>query len=151
MAKKEFINFGDDGLQQGFNVSETVGKYGENKKGDVMLVQAMFRYIAASPSVVSKQFEGGVLPEVTGTFDDATKAVIRKYQNKWVHVVLRADGLIHPASYENRVLADRSASRRLMTITLLHEHANQAAAGFGDKDYTDAILQKFPQLRMFVN
>lgn len=151
MAKREFIDFGDDGLQLGFNVSETVGRGGKNHRGDVMLIQAMIGYIASSPSVVSGVFgDKNALPEVTGVFNRITAELIKRYQNKFLHVVLAADGIIHPASYKNRVLADRSASRRLMTITLLHEHSNQAAAGLGDLEYTEAVLLKFPQLGGFV-
>ena len=150
MAIKEFINFGDDGLQLGFNVSSTVGTGGRNHRGDVMLIQAIFNYLSSSPGVVSYQFKNTVMPEVNGKFSPATGELIQKYQTKWVHVVLRADGVIHPASYKNRVLADRRASRRLMTITLLHEHANQAAAEIGDSDYTEAILFMFPHLSVWV-
>jgi hypothetical protein len=150
MANIELINFGPDGEERGFNIGAPVGHGGKNHKGDVMLLQAMFKYIH---SYNDRVFSYGVLPPalpaVTGDFNHPTAKVIANYQNKWAHVVLRVDGLIHPASYENRILADRS-SNRLMTITLLHLHACYAARNLGDADYTEAIPRLFPSLGAFI-
>ena len=151
MANIEMINFGPDGEERGFNISASVGRGGDNHEGDVMLLQAMFQYIA---SYNERVFAGWgskpiTLPEVTGHYNHATARAITSYQNKWAHVVLRVDGLIHPAAYENRILADRS-SNRLMTITLLHLHACYAARNLGDNDYTQTIPRLFPSLGAFI-
>jgi hypothetical protein len=46
MPKREIIMLEGQGTRPGSNVSQTVGTGGRNDTGDVLLIQAMFRYIA---------------------------------------------------------------------------------------------------------
>ncbi|HKB40422.1 MAG TPA: hypothetical protein VKD72_28595, partial [Gemmataceae bacterium] len=54
--------------------------------------------------------------------DGKTEKTIWSYQRKYARRLLRVDGIIHPAVYENRNIKGGFSDIRLMTITLLHEH-----------------------------
>jgi hypothetical protein len=149
MAKRERITM-DDFEDWGLNVTDTVGLGGANKTGDVMLIQAMFRYLGKRDRFwvigVNSMAE---LPEVNGQFDRRLARIILNFQKKYDYLILSVDGLIHPASYQNRnVKFVSKEDSRLMTITLLH--TEMAAATPTDVDYSIAILRDFPNLGVWI-
>lgn len=145
MATREIITV--DGVPEPcLNVSETVGEnFGANKIGDVMLVQAMFKFIVSNFALeeIGLTSEDDV-PEPTGRFDSATAHLINVFQRKVAHQLLRVDGIIHPASYKDRNLKFGDGKGRMMTITFLH-FACVSASPTG-VDYTTEITRQFPQL-----
>jgi hypothetical protein len=145
LATRETITV--DGVRQPcLNVSETVGeKFGANKMGDVMLVQAMFNYIVGHfpPEQIGLTSKHEV-PEPTGLCDSDTGRLINVFQRKMAHMLLRVDGLIHPASCKDRNLKLGDGKARMMTITVLH-FACLGASPTG-VDYTREITRRFPLL-----
>ncbi|HEY0049956.1 MAG TPA: hypothetical protein VGB68_11750, partial [Pyrinomonadaceae bacterium] len=61
---------------QVINVSASVGKNAVNLKDDVIVVQALLKYVFETGDF----FKGVVLPEPTGTMDKTTAWVIKRYQ-----------------------------------------------------------------------
>jgi hypothetical protein len=146
MANRETMTV--DGVRQAcLNVSETVGeKFGANKMGDVMLVQAMFKYIVGhfgseQIGLASKDD----VPEPTGLFDSDTARLINGFQRKMARQLIRVDGIIHPASYKDRNLKfGDGPPPRMMTITVLHFGC--VGASPATVDYTAEITRQFPLL-----
>lgn len=151
MAKRETLTL--EGEEQPcLNVSATVGVGGANEVGDVMLVQAMFQYIADArgPKQIGLDSKDDV-PLPGGEFGTITAHAIDMYQRVNFMSVVSFDGLIHPASYKHRNITLRGSSDprwggRLvfMTITLLHFDLKAATPKGGD--YTIEITRKFPRL-----
>src|SRR5258708_27451329 len=118
MAMKQLMTF-DGSKVPCFNVNYSVGMGGINRIDDLILVQAMFRFIAddgfgeLSTLGISSHKE---LPQLTGVLDEKTVNAIHKYQDRWRRLLLSTDGLIHPADYINRDLKLDATTRR-MTIT----------------------------------
>jgi hypothetical protein len=144
MATLETIQIAGE-LQAGFNVSAPVGALGTNAFGDVMLVQAMFKYIVAvfPPETLGVDSANDVSVP-TGNFDTKTRHLIEVFQRKNAHSLLRVDGLIHPAAYENRNVRVALGKDRMMTITLLH--LGCMAVSPGGAGYTADMRRRFPQL-----
>src|SRR5262245_51307695 len=92
----------------------------KNLPGDVMLVQAMFHAFATrgAPGLVGLLSMDQV-PTPNGIYDEKTEAVILAYQTMLRQDVLKADGVIDPASYRHRNIVNYP-DPRLMTITMLH-------------------------------
>lgn len=129
MAKKDkvtFINGGHVSTVDTVNVHYRVGQGGENRPDDVMLVQTLFRLIAYNPRIASTQLGVSIaqVPEITGSCDARTLSCIRAFQRANRSRLLNPyDGLIHPASYENRRVV---AGGVQMAITLLSGFASEA-------------------------
>lgn len=141
-----------DSKSPGFNLTFPVGSPAVNHPNDVLLVQAMFNFIADG-------FEDGSmlgiksakeLPKINGVMDGLTKSMINKFQERWVHALLRSDGKIHPAMYGGRNI-QASARGPIMTITMLHLICGNAAALFNEVDYTNFMPRRFPALWTFVD
>jgi hypothetical protein len=70
-----------------------------------MLIQAMFSYLGKQDRFwvigVNSMAE---LPEATGKYSPKLGHIILNFQRKYHYLVLSVDGLIHPASYQNRHL-----------------------------------------------
>ena len=135
-------------ISMGFNVSKPVGDEQFNQRDDVLMVQALLRLIVDA-------FHGGRMtgmnsarevPDFNGRMDAVTLAAIRTFQKRWAHNLIRSDGVIHPAQYRFRNIT-ASAQGPLMTITMLHLLAQDAARRFNETDYTELMLQKFSLLR----
>lgn len=149
MARKEIITVLDS-KSPCFNVSHPVGVAGWNDMGDVILVQAMFRFI----------FEGfedtshlGVpspddVPALTGYMDGKTIKSIRSFEQRWMNLLMRPDGKIHPANYHRNLQV--SGTKPRMTITMLHFLCENAAGLMNQVDYTQVMPQMFPALWTFV-
>ena len=153
MAKKELVTL-DGEAEIGFNVEQSVGFGGVNKIGDVMLTQAMLLYLVESGKdmfAVTGFKSAKELPEVTGKFDEMLGNAIKTYQAHTPKLLLKIDGIIHPASYAGRNIkyTGDSHAKRLMTITRLHKDLLIFASKNGN--YTVGILRRFPQLGIWIN
>jgi hypothetical protein len=149
MAVRERIKM-DDYEFWGLNVTESVGIGGANKIGDVMMIQAMFRYLGMHDRFwVIGVKSLAELPEVNGKYDRKLGRIILNFQKKYDYLLLSVDGLIHPASNQNRnIKFSSSDNNRLMTITLLHTEMLEATdTGI---DYTKAILRDFASLGVWI-
>jgi hypothetical protein len=150
MATKEMLTLFGDHFPC-FNVTTTVGAGAINAPDDVMLIQAMFNFIAegernGSTLGITSRRE---LPELTGRIESKTLAIIHSYQARWSRLLLNVDGKIHPAHYAGRDLQLDGSTRR-MAITLLHQHAQGAAALMNEPDYTTALPDMFPKMRTLI-
>jgi len=153
MATRELTSL--NGKQRfGLNVSNTVGANGQNRTGDVLVLQAMFNYIEMGLGKgPGNPLAGGQLknivavPELTGILDGKTMHSILHFQIANTGSLLSVDGTNHPASYMGRNL---NPFKRLMTITLLHVFELAARKKLGDSDYTLGMLRLTPKLVPFV-
>lgn len=149
MATKELIKI-DDLELWGFNVSQTVGIGGKNEEGDVMLIQAMFYFLAAHDGLF--YFDAKSLSELTpvdGNYSNRFGRHILNYQKTKDYMLLGVDGLIHPASYQDRKIkfVEGGGDNRLMTITALHlDMALESPHG----EYVTDLLRFFPALGVWI-
>jgi hypothetical protein len=149
MAVRERIKM-DDYEFWGWNVSESVGIGGANKIGDVMMIQAMFRYLGMHDRFWVIGVDSlAELPEVNGKYTGKLGRIILNFQKKYDYLLLSVDGLIHPASNQDRNIKFSSGdNNRLMTITLLHTEMLEATdTGI---DYTKAALRDFAGLGVWI-
>lgn len=156
MAKKDLISF-RSGKFWGVNVHYKVGPNLDNGPADVMLIQALFRYLSYSAQNIKGElgYTESDVPDINGKFDAKTSNVIKKFQQKNAAKLLGADGSIYPASYEGRLIRVnhwdpllRQPRQRMMTITLLHVYAWYTAAIYDDAgDYIRWIAGMAPDLR----
>lgn len=159
MPQKEIINF--NGMKTyGVNTNFTVGTKADNGQADVMLIQALLRYIANAPI---RQFRANSgltnfdLPSVSGICDGKTNQAILKFQQANAQKLLSIDGKVHPATYGGRVIKSEMTdyiyqhkATPIMTITLLHIYAFFADTATG-LDYTGRIVDIAPDLKPWLN
>lgn len=128
---------------------QSVGVGGRNEKGDVMLIQAMLRYIAPFQKEDTRP---PVVPELTGMFDTATGEAIRHFQRTYSFRLIQADGVIHPPSYITRtgVRDLKNPFKPLMTHTFLHLMCRNFAQLYAHARYPDGITLLMPQLLPFL-
>src|SRR6185369_9619547 len=148
MAKKETFTLNTGTPINAINLDFRVGEHGENRHADVMLIQSLFQYIGVKGNAGNRCVEGIRLPGVDGICGPVTKRAIRQFQNKHSHRLLRVDGVIHPASYNGRKMAD--ISKPVMTIMLLHFFATDAALFLSDADYFAGLIRIEPRLSPFL-
>jgi hypothetical protein len=152
MAQFEEININGDS-ESGVNISKIVGFAGANLKEDVLLIQALFKYIADGmfPEMLGLGGDYKV-PDVTGEMDADTYSAIAAFQIRNASRLLRHnfDGRIHPASYKNRVIKNIS-KQPVMTITLLHIMATDAAVFKGDYSYPQALARQYSELATYLD
>jgi hypothetical protein len=148
-VRERITILGDTSL--GFNLSQPVGHNAANVRGDVLLVQALFRFIVEGFDDLTILGMGSVdqVPHTHGLMDPVTLTAIRTFQRRWAHNLIRTDGVIHPAQYSGGFRnITTSGKGPLMTITMLHQLAQNAAAkGFNEDDYTELMFRMFPSLR----
>jgi hypothetical protein len=128
MAKIESFNL-DGKNQAGINLSKAVGIGGPNLKDDVMVVQALFTYIAAGirPGAVGSK-NGKDLPGITGVMDVNTYKAIIAFQSRNAHFLLSKEvtGKIEPANNNGQKIV--SAGKQLYSaMTLLNVMAHDAS------------------------
>lgn len=147
MARKDKVTYNNNLTYDAVNVHYRVGSSGENRPDDVMLVQALFRLIGYEPVIARRQLGVPVaqLPEITGNCDARTQSCIRAFQRTNHSKLLNPyDGVIHPASYENRRVA---ANGTRMAIMLLSEFAGEAALMRVERDGgADTLIPRLVQL-----
>jgi hypothetical protein len=152
MAQFEEINVKGT-FQSGVNVSKIVGFAGANLTEDVLLIQALFNYIADGmfPEMLGLGGDYKV-PEVTGEMDADTYSAIGAFQIRNASRLLRQnfDGRIHPASYKGRVIKD-VYKQPVMSITLLHIMATDAAIFRGDHSYPQALASQYSELAHYLD
>ncbi len=132
-----------------FNLDKSVGAGGKNLFGDVMLIQGFLRYIEAFDHGKVDGESVPAAPDLTGLLDHKTLEAIRVYQQFWSFRLLKADGIIHPGSYNNRNI--KEVFHPLMTITYLHIHAKNAARHYGDPNYLTGMMSLMPRLRTSIH
>ncbi len=135
------------GVRRGFNISATVGTRGRNNKGDVMVVQALLQFIAiGSPKLAG---DAPPIKKVNGLFNLETDRAIRWFQRRFDFILLGQDGLVHPASFKNRII--KTGGKQMM-ICQLNYYAHESSVLLSEGlNYTEAIFRKFPQLKTWVN
>jgi hypothetical protein len=151
MAKTEVINI-EGKTELGVNVTDVVGMTGKNRREDIMLLQALFNYIAKGLHPGALGLGGDYnIPEINGDMDADTFLAIGEFQirNASRLLMYRFDGHIHPASYKNRVI--RNIKGRIMSITLLHLMAKDAAAMQGHSDYREGLIKLKPELATYLD
>jgi hypothetical protein len=134
------------------NITYPVGRSQRNEKNDVMAIQALFKLVGNSELRAGMYFGLSTrdLPEVTGRFDETTNRALLGFQRKMSSRLLSADGMIHPASYRNRVLKNVFNGSRLMVITLLNmEAVIQAGWIANGGPVPDAVKIVAPTIRFF--
>jgi hypothetical protein len=137
-----------EGIWDYLNVSAVVGgQDGVNHPDDVMLVQALLRYLPANVRGVADR----ECPLPNGTFDKATARAIRKYQevtnkNYEGRSRLIPDGRVSPG--QGKLLFGRGAY--IWTIITLNLDAEKFARTRGftkECAYMDDIFQLWPQVK----
>jgi hypothetical protein len=148
MPRRDRITI-NEWTEWGLNVFDTVGARGANNPGDVMVVQAMFRYLHELWSKgVFKSFASPFFHlEPNGIVGDKMLKAIRTFQRQNWYSVLGTDGIIHPAKYENRNITT-GVGKRLMTITLMHHELWMAEEN--GVDYTLEIARRFPNVAFWI-
>src|SRR5262245_35077263 len=147
MAKKDVLAF-HAGQQiiniTCVNVHFSVGGSSADGNGpaDIMLVQALFNYIGKNNTSVLG-FSSQSMPAIDGRIGPATRDAILGFQRRNRHKVLSVDGIVHPASYENRTL---KLEGRLMTITLLDQFASMEGLMRSEPDHIAGLVKIAPQL-----
>lgn len=145
MPKVETITIGK-WKEPAVNLHFTVGVGGDNGTADVMLIQTMLRYIGASQG--KNNFKLGIpmseLPKITGICDAKTQRAIWKFQITNAKHLRNPDGLIHPASYAGRSITP--GEKRVMTITLMHYFASDAALFAPEPNYVQGLIKIEPLL-----
>jgi hypothetical protein len=147
VARKETIIYDDEKVIC-FNLSDFVGTGERNEKGDVMLVQAMFSFIAGATGGLSKLGlrSRADLPGVTGVFGGDTGFLISSFQLKWMQILTAQHvGMLFPGYYKEKILAMGPGDRR-QAMFLLHQFAQESAALLNKTDYTSTMLSEFPEL-----
>jgi hypothetical protein len=118
------------------------GPKADNGQADIMLVQALFNYIAKSNTSVLG-FSLQSMPGIDGRIGPKTRNAILSFQRRNSHKLLSVDGVVHPAKYEARVI---NLGGRLMTITLLDQFASQEALMRNDADHIQGLIKIEPRL-----
>lgn len=124
------------------NVSASVGRNGVNNKSDVLVVQAMLKYGLEGRTY----FKGDRFPEPSGTMDEATLNLIRKYQ-KYLRrrngVSVSVDGRIDPAKGETAF-----GKKGKWTIQMLNADVLEWYIVFGKEgdNYIHSLCMKYPQV-----
>ena len=141
MAKIESFNL--DGKQQtGINLSKAVGIGGPNLRDDVMVVQALFNYIAAGtrPGAIGSK-DGKDIPGITGAIDADTYKMIISFQLRNAKFLLSKEvsGRIDPAIFKGQHVL--SAGKQIYSaMTLLNVMAHDASVSSGSGgNYVSAL------------
>lgn len=146
MAHIEIATFKSGKLRYA-NISDNVGRCEKNESSDVMLIQALFKLAGFNELYATLHFGLSFkdLPEPTGNFDSATDNAIWGFHRRNQMRLLKIDGKVHPANYNNRIMKDVEA--RLMTITLLNRLAFFGAIiKFNATGQIEALRQIVPNL-----
>lgn len=135
-----------------FNVSKPVGPGQENERSDVLVVQALFDFLASkdNPNHGWLSILKIKAANVSGVFDGATATMIRRFQSGGDYRNLGTmvvDGVVHPASLDGRVLRFDGAQ---MTIVKLNQEASWGSKSQYNHDLVSTMLAKYPFLRTAV-
>jgi hypothetical protein len=125
----------------------SVGAGSRNEISDVMLIQAMLRYIVPYQLMIAEPAPS--YPAVTGVFDAETGEAINHFQSSFSPRLLNLDGVVHPPSYEGRDLKE-PLLKPLMTITMLHIICKHSTKFYAHSRYPLDITRLMPQLLPFL-
>lgn len=139
MARIEKDDDGDDMI----NVAAKVGKNGTNASGDVMVVQAMLKYLTQ----LTTPWTSAELPEPNGMLDHVTQTAIFDYQHKVRTSPFQApnfwiakDGSISSFKPRQQLL-----HKQRLTITVMNEDCAMLSAALRDgRDHINAIVKRWP-------
>ena len=138
---------GSGAITEGINLDFRVGVRGENRIGDVLAIQTLFRYIGLDDEFKRRFLGDMIIPESDGVCGPITLRAIRQFQNKNRSRLIRVDGVIHPASYRGRTV---DTQKPVMTITLLHFFAWEAMGFQPDIDYVDGLIRIQPNFEHYL-
>jgi hypothetical protein len=155
MASVDVITVGGD-KARGVNVAEAVGKGQRNREEDLVLIRTILRLLTEGygPAYIGLRSMTEVPTTITIAkgivFDNKDDTAIRSYQSKYFAegILLKVDGIVHPASYKGRIIDPKDPRR--MTIHLMHDQLVDAALMFGWEDYMDKIVSTTPLLKPFL-
>lgn len=136
------IDKDDDGDEM-INVVEKVGVNGSNAGGDVMVVQAMLKYLTQRP----QRWTTASIPEPSGILDAQTQKAIFDYQQfvrtnpfQAKYYWVAKDGSV--SSYKKGV---QLLHKQRLTITVLNGDCAMLSAALRDgKGHIDAITRRWP-------
>lgn len=149
MAYKDTIKV-ENLVEPAVNIRFKVGPAADNGPADVMLIQALFHYIAyKGHSVRYLGLQPNELPAISGKFRFKTQHAILRFQMRNAKQLLGVDGFIHPASYLGRTIK-AGMDKRYMTMTLLHFYATEMQAFHPDPTYIHGLIRLAPDLRSWL-
>ena len=133
-----------------FTISASVGTGMANHFGDVLIVQALLRYIdldgaKLATSSMWKVSDGAPdyyayePVQVTGIFDKNTEFGIKLFQNVWFKLAKEHDGIVRPAPFW-------STNDHKSTIYALNDAARHYNAPPGGQNHIRIIAELFPQV-----
>lgn len=141
--------------QLGVNFGKPVGYGGANDTEDVMLIKALFNFIANGLDPETLGLGGDYdMPDLTGVMDGGTYSAISQFQ---LHNASRLywngrvfDWRIDPASYKGRPLR---SGKPVMCITLLHIMAWDASLmqGGSGHSYSEGLIKLQPELAQYLD
>lgn len=144
----------EGGQDYGLNVFHTVGVGATNNPADVMTVQAMFRYLDELwhknldiYTPFTNYFKDVLHLHPDGLVGPKTIKAIFTFQRFFSSELLRVDGRIDSAKYENRNITIERGNP-WMTITQMHFELRQAEDT--GVDYTKQIALRFPNLAFWI-
>jgi hypothetical protein len=142
MAYREIVRVKGN-PQPWLNLSFSVGRPGVNRNDDVMLVQALFNFVAAHHGGDMSLLGTAQLPDVTGDMDHLTTVAIQRFHLRWMRFMPALASTLHPAAYQ---AVDLSLNKRIEPITMLVTLAKD----IDPADFTRTIRLEFPQIRSFI-
>ena len=147
MPIKEMLSMGTF-TEPAVNLNFSVGQGGDNGIADVMLIQAMFHFLASTykTPLTALGFSTGELSRIDGICGNKTKKSILKFQIKHRDKILSADGLIEPAKYQGRNLTPGGPKGKYMTMTWLHFLSSQQALYTTEPSYIKGLISIEPRL-----
>lgn len=147
MPRRDLISINGE-KNYGLNIFDSVGIRGENSFADVMTIQAMFRYLyelwGAEEYSILKDLRKHFFLHPDGSINPKTINAIVRFQRYYSWCLLRTDGKIDSAKYENRNI---TIGKPWMTITKLHFELWMAEPGL---DYTKEIARRFPNVAFWI-
>lgn len=131
----------DAGGDEIINVGAVVGTSGSNLKDDVLVVQALLKYLAEGSTA---RWTSQVIPDPDGNLDSATRQAIYDFQayvrrNSAPYYWVSLDGRIGPYKPDVQLLYKQE-----WTIIALNNYCGVIAAARIEGDHVNAICRKWP-------
>jgi len=122
-----------------------VGPGGFNDKGDIMLIQAFFLFIAAGTDFFQTGLKSrSELPVLTGIWDARTLFAVIAFQLRWIKLlVAEHSGMLFPLPGDYWIA---SFQQRRPTLAMMNELA-WTVKGSESVTLPQAMLAAFPELR----
>jgi len=121
-----------------------VGVGGLNERGDVMLIQALFNFIADGHEISRTGLPSAArLPVLTGILDGRTIEAITAFQLRWMKQLLPSfAGKVFPlpAGYRMKSLSDKAPMLHMLNVMA------RDSTGGPSNPLPKAMLKAFPEL-----